>query len=172
MRPLRAWCSLDSAIWMPSATSRTWAFFRRSEGSGAHGLGVQTQTAFSRRPLETVCGRESEGQRRREPAGEIRRAAKEFVSEEILVPSKGLEPPHPCGYMDLNHARLPIPPRWPGYYSDSFPLRQKWDGCGDHKAAPDKNCISILQTHRPLSNALRLAGSATPAWQPPASAPR
>src|SRR5581483_12009236 len=22
----------------------------------------------------------------------------------------GLEPPHPCGYMDLNHARLPIPP--------------------------------------------------------------
>ena len=30
----------------------------------------------------------------------------------ILVPKKGLEPPHPCGYMDLNHARLPIPPRW------------------------------------------------------------
>src|SRR5271157_41819 len=29
---------------------------------------------------------------------------------EILVPKKGLEPPHPCGYMDLNHARLPIPP--------------------------------------------------------------
>ncbi len=29
-----------------------------------------------------------------------------------MVPSKGLEPPHPCEYMDLNHARLPIPPRW------------------------------------------------------------
>ena len=29
-----------------------------------------------------------------------------------LVPSKGLEPPHRCRYMDLNHARLPIPPRW------------------------------------------------------------
>ena len=28
----------------------------------------------------------------------------------MLVPKKGLEPPHPCGYMDLNHARLPIPP--------------------------------------------------------------
>ena len=28
----------------------------------------------------------------------------------IVVPKKGLEPPHPCGYMDLNHARLPIPP--------------------------------------------------------------
>ena len=28
----------------------------------------------------------------------------------VLVPKKGLEPPHPCGYMDLNHARLPIPP--------------------------------------------------------------
>src|SRR5271163_286364 len=32
--------------------------------------------------------------------------------KKTLVPSKGLEPPHPCGYMDLNHARLPIPPRW------------------------------------------------------------
>src|ERR1035441_5189988 len=30
--------------------------------------------------------------------------------EKVLVPKKGLEPPHPCGYMDLNHARLPIPP--------------------------------------------------------------
>jgi hypothetical protein len=30
--------------------------------------------------------------------------------ESLLVPKKGLEPPHPCGYMDLNHARLPIPP--------------------------------------------------------------
>ena len=33
-------------------------------------------------------------------------------SEICLVPSKGLEPPHRCRYMDLNHARLPIPPRW------------------------------------------------------------
>src|SRR6202051_4649154 len=32
--------------------------------------------------------------------------------EDTLVPSKGLEPPHRCRYMDLNHARLPIPPRW------------------------------------------------------------
>src|SRR5579864_5957773 len=31
-------------------------------------------------------------------------------SGKMLVPKKGLEPPHPCGYMDLNHARLPIPP--------------------------------------------------------------
>jgi hypothetical protein len=28
----------------------------------------------------------------------------------VLVPKKGLEPPHPCEYVDLNHARLPIPP--------------------------------------------------------------
>jgi hypothetical protein len=28
----------------------------------------------------------------------------------LMVPKKGLEPPHPCEYMDLNHARLPIPP--------------------------------------------------------------
>jgi hypothetical protein len=27
-----------------------------------------------------------------------------------MVPKGGLEPPHPCEYMDLNHARLPIPP--------------------------------------------------------------
>ena len=32
------------------------------------------------------------------------------LSEESLVPKGGLEPPHPCEYMDLNHARLPIPP--------------------------------------------------------------
>jgi hypothetical protein len=30
-----------------------------------------------------------------------------------MVPKKGLEPPHPCEYMDLNHARLPIPPLRP-----------------------------------------------------------
>src|SRR5258708_5173690 len=42
------------------------------------------------------------------------------VFKKKLVPKKGLEPPHPCGYMDLNHARLPIPPRWPGYDCGSF----------------------------------------------------
>src|SRR5215471_17576165 len=34
------------------------------------------------------------------------------TTSSFLVPSKGLEPPHRCRYMDLNHARLPIPPRW------------------------------------------------------------
>ena len=33
-----------------------------------------------------------------------------------LVPKGGLEPPHPCEYMDLNHARLPIPPLRHGVY--------------------------------------------------------
>ena len=28
----------------------------------------------------------------------------------LLVPKRGLEPPHPCEYLDLNQARLPIPP--------------------------------------------------------------
>ena len=28
-----------------------------------------------------------------------------------MVRSRGLEPPHPSGYMHLKHARLPIPPR-------------------------------------------------------------
>jgi hypothetical protein len=27
-----------------------------------------------------------------------------------MVPKKGLEPPRRCRHMDLNHARLPIPP--------------------------------------------------------------
>ncbi len=29
------------------------------------------------------------------------------------MPKRGLEPPHPCEYMTLNHARLPIPPLRP-----------------------------------------------------------
>ena len=32
------------------------------------------------------------------------------LKPKTLVPKGGLEPPHPCEYMDLNHARLPIPP--------------------------------------------------------------
>src|SRR6202041_2453087 len=52
----------------------------------------------------------------------------------LLVPSKGLEPPHPCEYMDLNHARLPIPPRW-----------QVDSKCSNGlKAAVRKTCIRIL----------------------------
>ena len=34
----------------------------------------------------------------------------QLVDSVTVVPKKGLEPPHPCEYMDLNHARLPIPP--------------------------------------------------------------
>jgi hypothetical protein len=32
------------------------------------------------------------------------------TSVELLVPKRGLEPPLPCENVDLNHARLPIPP--------------------------------------------------------------
>jgi hypothetical protein len=41
---------------------------------------------------------------------------REYWIIKIVVPKKGLEPPHPCGYMDLNHARLPIPPLRPVDY--------------------------------------------------------
>src|SRR3954469_3144818 len=59
----------------------------------------------------------------------------------ILVPSKGLEPPHPCEYMDLNHARLPIPPRWH--------LQQ----CGGPKSADQEELQeSILQWSYRVSN--------------------
>jgi hypothetical protein len=37
-------------------------------------------------------------------------SGKPELFQSLMVPKKGLEPPHPCGYMDLNHARLPIPP--------------------------------------------------------------
>ena len=50
--------------------------------------------------------------------------SEERTTDEIslLVPKKGLEPPHPCGYMDLNHARLPIPPlRQVDYYFARLP---------------------------------------------------
>jgi hypothetical protein len=40
-------------------------------------------------------------------------APAEPLHNKVVVPKKGLEPPHPCGYMDLNHARLPIPPLRP-----------------------------------------------------------
>src|ERR1700738_4501640 len=44
---------------------------------------------------------------------------------DFLVPKKGLEPPHPCEYVDLNHARLPIPPlRHKTQIRRGLPVRQ------------------------------------------------
>ena len=56
-----------------------------------------------------------------------------------LVPKKGLEPPHPCGYMDLNHARLPIPPLRP------------WAGAPGGKIGATPN-IYLLTLHNFVSN--------------------
>ena len=58
----------------------------------------------------------------------------------LLVPSKGLEPPHPCEYMDLNHARLPIPPRWQVDLHCS----------GDPKAAVSGRPAQSFYRHYPL----------------------
>ena len=59
-----------------------------------------------------------------------------------MVPKKGLEPPHPCGYMDLNHARLPIPP-----------LRQVTYFCvAATTALMEETATSILQGEWSLSN--------------------
>src|SRR5258708_6544152 len=60
---------------------------------------------------------------------------------EALVPKKGLEPPHPCGYMDLNHARLPIPP-----------LRQVTAMRGGWAALKEDATASILQGRCRVSN--------------------
>ena len=58
------------------------------------------------------------------------------------MPKKGLEPPHPCGYMDLNHARLPIPP-----------LRQVTTSVQRQRAAlMEETATSILQGRDTLSN--------------------
>src|SRR5579862_9736450 len=63
-------------------------------------------------------------------------------STKPLVPSKGLEPPHRCRYMDLNHARLPIPPRWQVDNELQQPESRRIR----------KTCIPILQTRSALSN--------------------
>ena len=41
---------------------------------------------------------------------QVRAKEPQHGGQKNLVPKKGLEPSHPCEYMDLNHARLPIPP--------------------------------------------------------------
>src|ERR1700721_1009757 len=69
------------------------------------------------------------------------------VETKVMVPKKGLEPPHPYGYMDLNHARLPIPP-----------LRQKVTlGYAAHSGADlsGRGTINILPGRRKLSNLRR-----------------
>src|SRR5579863_6995061 len=77
-----------------------------------------------------------------------------------LVPSKGLEPPHPCEYMDLNHARLPIPPRW------QVNLHSSGDLFGRRVR---KTYTSILQSARELSNICQRAASHRKACTPNAS---
>ena len=51
------------------------------------------------------------------------------------MPKKGLEPPHPCEYMDLNHARLPIPP-----------LRLILLAWANYMSLPDEKNCSIIFT--------------------------
>src|SRR4051794_31650771 len=53
-----------------------------------------------------------------------------------MVPKKGLEPPHPCEYIDLNHARLPIPP-----------LRHEVS-CSIHRVAASGRDYSSILTNR------------------------
>jgi hypothetical protein len=71
------------------------------------------------------------------------RMGEQLEEPETVVPSKGLEPPHPCEYMDLNHARLPIPPRW-----------QKVTGMRPsfQAALQERTTSNILQGERRLSN--------------------
>lgn len=40
----------------------------------------------------------------------VKRKKTPIGSGVLRMPGRGLEPPQPCGYMALNHARLPIPP--------------------------------------------------------------
>ena len=100
--------------------------------------------------------------------GNQQSAIKNQKNDESLVPSKGLEPPHPCEYMDLNHARLPIPPRWQVDFSSRRPegrrfrkdLRSYFTGTNlSVKRAPFPQWTSVL----PVMNASVLAP--TRVWQ-------
>src|SRR5438046_1204279 len=51
---------------------------------------------------------------RRSPPG--RRPQSHGVVKLIMVRLRGLEPPPPCEDMDLNHARLPVPPQPPAFH--------------------------------------------------------
>jgi nitrogen-specific signal transduction histidine kinase len=73
------------------------------------------------------------------------------------VPKKGLEPPHPCGYMDLNHARLPIPPLRPVTYFCAAAAT----------ALMEETATSILQGEWLLSNLRRQSTHACPCMTKP-----
>ena len=91
-----------------------------------------------------MCGQQEKS---REGRGTLVPSSMHFLSAatflEKLVPSKGLEPPHPCEYMDLNHARLPIPPRW---HCGLTLQRRPWS------RRVRKTYRSILQSDCELSN--------------------
>jgi hypothetical protein len=61
-----------------------------------------------------------------------------------LVPKKGLEPPHPCEYVDLNHARLPIPPLRHETQIQRFP--------------PDRQHLRVSQNEPAVSNPTGVGG--------------
>src|SRR5580704_16147651 len=71
----------------------------------------------------------------------------------LLVPSKGLEPPHRCRNMDLNHARLPIPPRWQSELQCSG---------GPKAAVSGRPTFPFLQPATSLSNAHSFAEARKP----------
>src|SRR5580698_4897075 len=84
--------------------------------AGRHG---KSQQLYGREIESLVIDLSKIGLSTKKLTGNLRREG-----GKTLVPSKGLEPPHPCGYMDLNHARLPIPPRWQKV------IRLRGDPCG------------------------------------------
>jgi hypothetical protein len=82
---------------MPTSPLSTYAGRWRTPSGTASGT---PRTSPKRTHMENTCERT-----RRRPLGDG--GANPVI---ILVPKGGLEPPHPCGHMTLNHARLPIPP--------------------------------------------------------------
>ena len=54
-----------------------------------------------------------------------------------LVPTEGLEPPRPCDRVDLNHVRLPIPPR-----------RHSWKGPRTQALTPAVSVSGLAGTRR------------------------
>src|SRR5580698_10241905 len=102
--------------------------------AGRHG---KSQQLYGREIESLVIDLSKIGLSTKKLTGNLRREG-----GKTLVPSKGLEPPHPCGYMDLNHARLPIPPRWQKV------IRY---GATHSGHLQERTTANILQGHRLLS---------------------
>src|SRR5580704_11414477 len=129
--PLK-FAQIDSQLGFSDCLARRCKYLGKAGGHG------RLQRLYGRSVGPLVMGSSNHDSSKRGIVKDCSRRPAKF-----LVPSKGLEPPHPCGYMDLNHARLPIPPRWQKV------IRY---GATQSGRLQERTTANILQGHRSLSN--------------------